>query len=403
MGIRRIALTFLAAWVLSWSAAPAFSEPVLDAAARERIDTAMERAIAKHITPSAAVVIGTADRILFARAYGRLTYDEDSPAATLNTIYDLASVSKAVGTASAAMLLIQDRNLSLDDPVRKYIPQWDRDGKCDMTVRHLLTHTSGLAAYTSAAQTEAGRREGESKADALMRQIASLPLKYETGKGHVYACLNFITLARVNEEAAGKSQEEFLRERLFGPLAMDDTGYWLSNEQKLRTAPTTAKLKGTVHDPLAAYYSDKCHSGGNAGLFSSANDLAIFCQMILCDGKWCGSQVFAPETIDLFARNSVPLSVRRTHGLGWERYLFPPYATPLNRGYAKAVIGHGGYTGTFIRIDRLAGTFAVILTNRVYPDDGTSEWRLRREILRVVLQTDPLYKDVLTSRQRRGE
>jgi len=394
----RAALVALALCVSLFRSA-AEAEPLLDADARSRVDAAVEQAIARHVTPGAAVVIGTADRILFARGYGRLTYDETSPAATLDTIYDLASVSKAVGTASATMLLIQDGRLNLDDPVRGYIPAFDREDKRDVTVRHLLSHTSGLPAYTSAAKVEADRREGESKADALIRCIVSLPLRHETGKGHVYACLNFITLARVNEEAAGRSQEEFLRERLFDPLGMNNTGYSLTEDQKSRAAPTIGGRnyrQGTVHDPLAAYYSDTRHSGGNAGLFSSANDLARFCQMVLSNGRWGERQVFTPQTIDLFATNAIPLRVRKVHGLGWERYLFPPYATRLNRGFAKAVLGHGGYTGTFVRLDRLAGTFVVVLTNRCYPDDNGSDWLVRRGVLKVVLETDPIYKDVLT-------
>ena len=379
-------------------------EPLLDVEARNRIDSLVEGAIARRVTPSAAIVVGTADRILFARAYGRHTYDDNSPAVTLDTIYDLASVSKAVGTTSATMLLVQDGKLSLDDPVCKYIRAWDRDDKRNITIRHLLSHTSGLPAYTRAERAEAERLENESRPDALIRHIASLPLRYETGKGCTYSCLNFITLARINEEVAGKSQEEFLRERVLGPLRMRDTGYYLSDDQKSRAAPTTGGRngrQGDVHDPLAAYYSDGYHCGGNAGLFSSAGDLAAFCQMMLADGRWDGRQILAPETIDLFVRNSLPLRLRKVHGLGWGRYLFPPYATRLNRGYAKAAFGHGGYTGTFIRIDRLAGTFFILLTNRVFPDDRTSEVRLRREILRIILEAEPLYEGLATHRRGR--
>jgi len=371
------------------------AEPIIDGG---KIDVIVQEAIAKHVTPSACVVIGTADKVLFAKAYGHLTYDRDSPPATLDTIYDLASVSKAVGTTSATMLLYQDGRLNLDDSVSEYVPVFDQEDKRGITIRHLLTHSSGLPSYTQAAKAEADRREGESKDDALIRHIASLPLKYKTGEGHLYACLNFITLARVNEKVAGMPQEQLLRERLFGPLGMKNTGYLLTDSQKKQSAPTVGPpnfRQGTVHDPLAAYYIDSEHSGGNAGLFSSANDLTRFSQMILSDGQWNGKQILKPETINRFVTNSLPLRLREMYGLGWGRYLRPPSATPLNRGFDKAAFGHNGYTGTYIHFDRLAGTFLVVLTNRVYPDDTTSEYSVRRAILWLMLESDPRYKGVV--------
>lgn len=376
-------------------------EPVLDEQATRRIDALIENAIARRVTPGAAVIIGTADRILYAKAFGRLTYDQDSAPVTLDTMFDLASVSKAVGTTSATMFLFQDGKLSLDDPVCKYIPAFNREDKRAITIRHLLTHSSGLPSYTQAAKAEADRKPGESRADALIRHIASLPLKYKTGEGHLYACLNFITLARVNEEVAGISQESFLKQRLFDPLGMTNTAYTLSDDQRRLAAPTVGApnfRQGTVHDPLAAYYSDSNHSGGNAGLFSSANDLAIFCQMLLSGGKHEGVQVLESATIDRFVTNSLPLRLREMYGLGWARYLRYPYATKLNRGYARAAFGHNGYTGTFVHLDRYAGTFLVALTNRVYPDDKSSDLRFRREILEVMVSADPLYADVLPGR-----
>ena len=377
------------------------AQPTIDGS---KIDTIVQDAIAKHVTPSACVVIGTTDKVLFARAYGHLTYEKDSPPATLDTIYDLASVSKAVGTTSATMLLHQEARVNLDDCVNEYVPIFDQGDVRAMTVRHLLTHSSGLPSYTQAAKAEADRKEGESKSDALVRLIASLPLKYKTGEGHLYACLNFITLARVNEKAAGMPQEQFLRERLFGPLGMANTGYLLTDAQKERAAPTVGRpnfRQGTVHDPLAAYYIDSEHSGGNAGLFSSANDLTRFCQMILSGGQWDGRQILKPETIDTFVTNSLPLRLREVYGLGWGRYLRPPSATPLNRGYDKAAFGHNGYTGTYIHFDRYAGTFLVVLTNRVYPDDSTSDYSIRRGILWLMLESDPHYKGIVESLRTR--
>jgi len=379
----------------------AVAEPVIDGA---KIDAIVEEGIARHVTPSVCVVIGTKDKVIFAKGYGHQTYDEGSPAVTLDTPYDLASVSKAVGTTSAAMLLYQDGKLKLDDLVSKYLLAFDVEDKKGIQVWNLLTHSSGLPSYTQAAKAEEIRREGESKDDALIRHIASLPLKYKTGEGHLYACLNFITMAAVNERAAGMPQEQFLRERLFGPLAMTNTGYLLTDEQKKLAAPTVAAphfRQGTVHDPLAAYYIDAEHSGGNAGLFSSANDLTRFAQMILSDGQWNGRQILKPETIDRFVTNSLPLRLREYYGLGWARSMRAPSATPLNKGFTKAAFSHNGYTGTYIHFDRLAGTFVICLTNRVYPDDSASDYSIRRGILWHMLETDPLYSGIVESLRTR--
>jgi len=428
-------------------AIPAAAAPVIDADAATKIDAAVQAAIADRRTPSCCVVIGTADRVLFAKAYGRCTYDPASPPVTLDTMYDMASCSKPVATASALALLLQDGRISLEDPVSKYLPSWNRDDKRAITIRNLVTHTSGLPSYTSASRAESGRKPGETTADALINCIASLPLQYKTGEGHLYSCLNFLTLARVNEEVAGVNQETLLRKRIWGPLGMKDTGYYLSESQKGLCAPTTPALQGDVHDPLANYYRDGYHCPGNAGLFTTANDLTKFCRMILSNGRYdhwryfrqC--RIFSPRIVDMFFTNEAPTDPKYTWGLGWGISSSQPHAyaaqpspqavssaqawsilssskdegrsarieasTPLvlsrvlspskdakrieERSIAAktARISHTGYTGTAIEFDRRAGTFMIMLTNRVYPDDKASLGRLRSAIRKVMTDSDP--------------
>jgi len=375
--------------------APAHAKPVADSGFQAKIDATVLGAIAKRVTPSCCVAIGTKDEVLFAKAYGHLTYEPDSPAATLDTIYDMASCSKAVGTASATALPLQDGKLKLDDPVSKYLPCWNRDDKRTVTVRNLITHTSGLPSYTSAAGAERIRKSDETHADAMIRHIASLSLKYETGKDWLYSCLNFLTLARVNEEAAGTSQERFLRERLFEPLGMSNSGYYLLRAKKIQCAPTLGGksfLQETVHDPLANYYRDGYHCPGNAGLFTTANDLSRFSRMVLSDGRWGGKQVFAPSTVDMLFTNQAPESANETWGLGWGISNRRPYPAGLRPGTKTACISHNGYTGTQIELDRYAGTFMVILTNRVYPNDSTSIGGLTRTLRQALIDSDPVYK-----------
>ena len=397
MRTRKIVPALMALLICSFL--PAKAAPIMDTGARKKIDDVAEKAISGRSTPGCCVVIGTKREVLFAKAYGRLTYDSDSPAATLDTLYDMASCSKAVGTTSATALLLQDGKLSLDDPVSKYLPSWNRDDKRTITIRNLAAHTSGLPAYTSADAAEARRRPDETHADALIEYIASLPLKYQTNEGYTYSCLNLLTLARVNEEAAGTAQERFLRARLFAPLGMSDTGYYLRRAKKLQCAPTIGGegfRQGAVHDPLANYYRDGYHCPGNAGLFTTANDLSKFCRMVLSGGMWGDKRIFAPETIDLFATNQIPDEVRTVHGVGWGISRRLPYATALNAGPRNACLTHSGYTGTFIEFDRLAGSFMVILTNHVYPNDTSPGNDIVRTVRRIMLETDPIYRGVLT-------
>lgn len=383
---------------------PTAAAPVIDDAAAKRIDDAVQAAIAARKTPSCCIVIGTAERVIFARAYGRFTDEPTSPAVTLDSPYDLASCSKPVGTGTALALLLEDGKLRLDDPVCKYLPSWNRDDRRSVTVRNLATHTSGLNSYTSAARSDGMKKPGQSNADALIDCIASLPLKYKTNEGHLYACLNFLTLARVNEEAAGTSQEQLLRKRVWEPLGMTNTGYYLSDEQKKRCVPTTESRQGIVHDPLAFYYRDGHHCPGNAGLFSSANDLARFCSMLLSNGRYGPRRPFRqrrimkPETIDMFFTDLVPDDPKYAWGLGWGISTSRPRPASVKLGPKVTAISHTGYTGTAIEIDRYAGTYMIMLTNRVYPNDNTSVGSIRSAVRRVMLETDPIYRDLLRQR-----
>jgi len=271
--------------------------------------------------------------------------------------------------------MLQARRLRLDDPVCKYLPSWNRDDRRSVTVRNLATHTSGLNSYTSAARSDGMKKPGQSNADALIDCIASLPLKYKTNEGHLYACLN-----------------------------LTNTGYYLSDEQKKRCVPTTESRQGIVHDPLAFYYRDGHHCPGNAGLFSSANDLARFCSMLLSNGRYGPRRPFRqrrimkPETIDMFFTDLVPDDPKYAWGLGWGISTSRPRPASVKLGPKVTAISHTGYTGTAIEIDRYAGTYMIMLTNRVYPNDNTSVGSIRSAVRRVMLETDPIYRDLLRQR-----
>ncbi len=375
----------------------------LDLDVLKEIDEVIEQGIKDHVTPGAVVIIGIPGKVVFKKAYGTLTYEADSTPMQLDTIFGLASISKVVGTATATMLLIQDGKLTLEDPVRNFVPGYDTEDKKDITIYHLLNHTSGLPAYCTASKVKEAEEPNLSKHENLIRYISRLPLKYETGKGYTYSCLNFLTLAYINQKILGYNQDKFLRERIYGPLGMKDTTYYLTEEQKRRTAPTIKSesefRQGEVHDPLAYYSVSEEYAPGNAGLFSTAPDLAKYCCMILQKGTYNGKEIFTPGTVQLMTTKQVPEGVDINRALAFGIHEDFPWATSLNQKRGHEVVGHTGYTGTYIRIDKYARNYLVLLTNRVYPDDSGKVTPLRKAVIRLLVESNPLYKDVIPEKE----
>jgi CubicO group peptidase (beta-lactamase class C family) len=367
-------------------------------------DEIVTSGIQSRIYPGAVLVIGNGDHILYEKAYGHYTYDADARPMSLDTLFDMASCTKVVGTATAAMALIEDGKLSVNDQVAKYIPQFASGGKEKDTVKDLMTHVSGLPAYANAKKVEETRTTGTSTADAMIQYIAKLKTIYPPRTKVVYSCLNMQTMARVNETILKGRMDDFLKKRVYGPLGMNDTVYLPSSEQKQRCAPTLRNADGTyyageIHDPIAHYHSAVDHCPGNAGLFSTGPDLARFCGMILGGGKLGETRVFKPETIAEMTRVQTPDVVKDKRGLGFDVYSTKPWTTSLNEAPDKLVVGHTGYTGTLIWLDKLSKTYVVFLTNRTLPNGANPEdgrlMPVRRSIVSHVMHQLPQYQDVL--------
>jgi CubicO group peptidase (beta-lactamase class C family) len=290
-----------------------------------------------HI-PSAVIVTGDVDHVGYARAFGE---------ASLDTIYDLASCTKVIATTTAVMRLVEEGKLSLDDPIGKYLKPFE--GR-HITIRECLHHCSGLPAYLT---------PQSKNCDGILAEIAAL----RTGSGYIYSCLNMISMGRIVEQVTKMPLAEYLRVNLFEPLGMRDTSF---SPPPARCAPTGRDLKGVVHDPLARTYATPEHQSGNAGLFSTGADLAIFCRALL------QGRVLKPETVAAMFKPD-----EHTRGLGWDVFNDPPY---------KPGVGHTGFTGTLLWLDPETGRFAVVLTNRVLTGEKTSVSRLRKEVLAVVNQ-----------------
>lgn len=376
-----------------------------ETASLKKIDQIIENGIQEKTFPGAVVVVGQPHKLLWAKAYGHKTYDPKSDAVTLDSLFDMASVSKVMGTTSAALVLMDEGKLSPDDLVSKYIPGFDSNGKEGDTVRDLMTHVSGLPAYESRwAELEKKRPADETKPDMLIAHYAALPAKNPPRTKMVYSCLNFQTTARITENIMHEPMEQFLKEHVFGPLKMNDTVYTLSPDQKERTMPTLGDKDGNVtlvakvHDPLANYYGhDEGHCPGNAGLFSTGRDVARFCEMVANGGELGGKRIFSREILAQATVSQTPKAVGEERGLGWDIYETPPWVTGLNKTPETAIIGHTGYTGTLIMIDKKTKTYLVLLTNRVFPDDKSQPegkptvTDIRRAVADTVWRSQPVY------------
>jgi CubicO group peptidase (beta-lactamase class C family) len=309
--------------------------------------------------PGATVAVGRGPAVAKLDAHGYFTYDQKRPVTT-DAQYDLASLTKVVATTTAAMLLYESDSLELDAPVARYLPEFAQNGKEAVTVRQLLTHSSGLKPYLGPDE------RGPSRA-AILDTIMAQPLTYTPGTKSKYSGLNMLTLMHIAETVSGQSFRTFCQARIFEPLGMHDTGFYTAGGTHKWTVPTTdttgTLFQGTVHDPMAR---DMGGVSGNAGLFSTAADLARFGYMLTHEGRIDGRQFLEPGTIETFTtRSDVPNSTR---ALGWDTKSQEGYSSAGDE-FSASSFGHTGYTGTSFWIDPAEDLFLILLTNRVYPDD----------------------------------
>jgi CubicO group peptidase (beta-lactamase class C family) len=329
----------------------------------------LEAAVEQHAFPGAVLAVGHRGVTSIVCA-GRLTYDTTSPAVAFDTVYDLASLTKVVATTTAAMILNQRGPLHLDRPVAFYLPDfvepyvtatdplWTVRG--EVTVRHLLAHTSGLPAY------ERFFLRAREKSHVLEEALA-LPLENSPGRQTVYSDVGFILLGAVIEQVAGRTLDAFCAAEIFQALEMDDTGFNPPERIRERIAPTEEDtefrkrlIRGEVHDENSWVMGGVA---GHAGLFGTATDMARFCTMMLAGGTLAGRQVLELHRIQECTR-AWPISEGPARGLGWDK----PGETPsCGHSFSPAAYGHLGFTGTSIWIDPEKDLFVILLSNRIYP------------------------------------
>ena len=321
----------------------------------ETIDRVVQRGITAGGYPGASVVVGRKGAAVWSKGFGRLGWGADSPHVLADrTIYDLASLTKVVGTTTAAMILFDEGKLALDEKVTHYLPLFTGGFKDEVTVRQLLMHRGGLPA---------GRelwRHAKTPEEA--RQLVfETPLEYRPGTGFVYSDLGADLLGMVVESIAGTGLDVFLKERVFAPLGMNDTGFRPADSLVYRIAPTEVSpprgypLRGEVDDENAYALGGVA---GHAGLFGTAGDLAIFAQMLLNGGPYNGMRVVSDSAVRLFTARAAG-----SRALGWE---VGEGQHGAGSYFGERTFGHTGFTGTSMWIDPEREMFVILLTNRVH-------------------------------------
>src|SRR5262249_49800309 len=327
-----------------------------------QIDEVIAAEIMKKQLPGAVVLVGRQGKVVWRHAYGNRTLEPQTETMTLDTIFDLASLTKVVRTATCVMILVERGQVRLGDPVARYIPEFAEMGKRNITVEQLMTHRSGFPPDNDIKDYE----QGPAKA---FENIWHLPPISEAGSRFIYSDVNYIVLAELIRRVSGKPLDEFSAENIFRPLGMKDTVFKPAARLKPRIAPTEKReehwMRGEVHDPRAYLLGGVA---GHAGLFSTADDLAIYCQMILGDGEYRGARVLSPMGVTRMTEARASggnTNDGNTRGLGWD--VMTGYSS--NRGdlFPLGSLGHTGFTGTSIWIDPASETFVVFLSNRVHP------------------------------------
>jgi CubicO group peptidase (beta-lactamase class C family) len=321
----------------------------------EAIDRVVQRGITAGGYPGAAVVVGRKGAAVWEKGFGNLSWSPASaPVNADKTIYDIASLSKVVGTTTAIMVLYDEKKVDLDAPVLRYLPAFSGGLKDQVTVRELLTHRSGLPAGRDLWRIAHSPQEARDL-------VLSTNLEYVPNQAYVYSDLGADVLGMIVEAVSGERLDQFLQRRVFGPLGMHDTFYRPADSVRYRVAPTELTpprgypLQGEVHDENAYALGG---IAGHAGLFSTAADLSIFAQMMLDGGEYAGVRILSDSTVGLFTHRAAG-----HRALGWDTadgdYGSGSYLT--ERAY-----GHTGFTGTSIWIDPDREMFVILLTNRVH-------------------------------------
>ena len=311
--------------------------------------------------PGCVILIGRKGSIVYERAFGYRQLVPEKVPMTVDTVFDMASITKPVATATSVMVLFEQGRIRLRDGVSTYLPTFGEHGKQSITVHQLLTHQAGLIPDNSIQDYDGGQ-------NVAFENIHRLKTHYEPGTKFVYSDVGFVVLGELIEKQGGLTVAEFAKRHIFEPLGMTETGYLPSGSLRARAAVTEQRdgawIQGEVHDPRAYRMGGVA---GHAGLFSTARDLAVYAQMMLNGGEYCGTRVLSRPTVDLMVAPNLIVEDAKTsiRGLGWDKQT--GYSSNRGENFTSLAFGHGGFTGTVLWMDPGLDLFFIFLSNRVHP------------------------------------
>ena len=338
----------------------------------DQLDRVVLEAIKAKQTPGAVVLVGKGDQIVYEKAYGLRAVVPSEEAMTLDTVFDLASLTKVIATNTAMMTLIEQGRVRLNDPVSMYVPGFERFNKGDINIRHLMTHVSGLRPDIDNSDLWKGYDA------AIERAVNEVPTS-APGERFVYSDINYFLLGHIVSRVTGESLDAYTKRVIFAPLGMTDTGFLPAKSLLPRIAPTercgdldafpcitatAPPLRGVVHDPTARRMGGVA---GHAGLFSTAHDLSRFARMLVNGGALGTTRIMSAATVARMTSPSTPPGMTSVRGLGWD--IDTSYSS--NRGDLFPVgtsYGHTGFTGTSLWVDPGSKSYVIFLSSRLHPD-----------------------------------
>jgi len=324
----------------------------------DQIDVLVADQMKAKKLPGAVVAIGFGGQVVFLHAYGQRQLQPTQETMTIDTVFDVASLTKPIVTATSIMQLVEQGKIALDDPVSKHLPDFATNEKASVTIKQLMLHTGGLIPDNALGDYAPGH-------DEAIRKVMHIKLSYPPGDDFRYSDVGFIVLGELIEKVSGEDLNSFTQKNIFSRLKLADTTYLPGEALRSRAATTEQRdghwMKGEVHDPRAFALGGVA---GHAGLFSTASDLARYAQTLLNQGKGNNEQILQPGTItEMTNAYQVPRGIR---GLGWDKQT--GYSSNRGKTMSARAFGHGGFTGTGLWIDPELDLFVIFLSNRVHPD-----------------------------------
>jgi uncharacterized protein YbbC (DUF1343 family) len=342
------------------------------------LDEVINQAIVQGRMPGAVLLVGHEGKVVYRKAYGKRALVPRPEAMTLDTVFDCASLTKVIATTSSLMKLFEEGRFRLGDKITDYIPEF-QGGKSEITLRQLFTHFSGLQPDVPLTTPWSGYDTGIKLACTF--QVGGPP-----ATRYVYSDINFILLGELVHRLSGKMLNDYARENIFLPIGMRESMFLPPASLLPRIAPTERwpvktgePLRGVVHDPTARNMGGVA---GHAGLFSTADDLSRFAQMMLNGGELDGVRLFGPLTVAKFIEPETPPDQPILRGLGWD--VDSPHSGNRGELFPIGSFGHTGFTGTSIWIDPLTKTYVILLANSVHPDLRPALTAVRAKVATIV-------------------